>query len=119
MCPRSTGETDGIAAKLLRCGIASEALRRNMPLKSRQQAEGLSRDKFKGDEWSQIRCFSFFCGLSQNFVDSPFLLGGGEKNLILGHLGGADSRRKKLQETAEIRIKQKNAEFLQKLLASA
>ena len=28
--PRSTRETDGIAAKLLRCGIASEALRRNM-----------------------------------------------------------------------------------------
>ena len=25
-------ETDGIAAKLLRCGIASEALRQNMPL---------------------------------------------------------------------------------------
>ena len=32
VCPRSTRETDGIAAKLLRCGIASEALRRNMPL---------------------------------------------------------------------------------------
>ena len=32
MCPRSAGETDGIAAKRLRCGIASEALRRNMPL---------------------------------------------------------------------------------------
>ena len=31
--PRSTRETDGIAAKLLRCGIASEALRRNMPLR--------------------------------------------------------------------------------------
>ena len=33
VCPRSTGERDGIAAKLLRCGIASEALRRNMPLR--------------------------------------------------------------------------------------
>ena len=32
VCPRSTRERDGIAAKLLRCGIASEALRRNMPL---------------------------------------------------------------------------------------
>ena len=32
MCPRNTRETDGIAAKLLRCGIAGEALRRNMPL---------------------------------------------------------------------------------------
>ena len=32
VCPRSTRETDGIAAKLLRCGIASEALRRNMRL---------------------------------------------------------------------------------------
>ena len=32
MCPRCTQETDGIAAKLLRCRIASEALRRNMPL---------------------------------------------------------------------------------------
>ena len=30
VCPRSTRERDGIAAKLLRCGIASEALRRNM-----------------------------------------------------------------------------------------
>ena len=29
--PRCTRETDGIAVKLLRCGIASEALRRNMP----------------------------------------------------------------------------------------
>ena len=33
MCARSTRERDGIAAKLLRCGIASEALRRNMPLR--------------------------------------------------------------------------------------
>ena len=32
VCPGSTRETDGIAAQLLRCGIASEALRRNMPL---------------------------------------------------------------------------------------
>ena len=31
-CPRSTRETDGIIAKLSRCGIASEALRRNLPL---------------------------------------------------------------------------------------
>ena len=31
-CPRCTRITDGIAAKLLRCGIASEALRQNMPL---------------------------------------------------------------------------------------
>ena len=31
-CPRSTRETDGIAAKLSRCGIDSEALRPNMPL---------------------------------------------------------------------------------------
>ena len=31
--PRSTTERDSIAAKLLRCGIASEALRRNMPLR--------------------------------------------------------------------------------------
>ena len=29
MCPRCTWETDGIAAKLLRCGMASEALGRN------------------------------------------------------------------------------------------
>ena len=33
MCPSCTRDTDGIAAKLLRCGIASEALRRNMPLR--------------------------------------------------------------------------------------
>ena len=33
MCPRCTRETDGIAAKLLQCGIASEALQRNMPLR--------------------------------------------------------------------------------------
>ena len=32
---RCTEERDGIAAKLLRCGIASEALRRNMPLRKR------------------------------------------------------------------------------------
>ena len=32
VCPSCTRDTDGIAAKLLRCGIASEALRRNMPL---------------------------------------------------------------------------------------
>ena len=32
MCPSCTRDTDGIAAKLLRCGIASEALQRNMPL---------------------------------------------------------------------------------------
>ena len=32
MCPSCTRDKDGIAAKLLRCGIASEALRRNMPL---------------------------------------------------------------------------------------
>ena len=30
VCPRSTRERDGIAAKLLRCGITSEALRRNI-----------------------------------------------------------------------------------------
>ena len=34
VCPSCTRDTDGIAAKLLRCGIASEALRRNMPLSS-------------------------------------------------------------------------------------
>ena len=33
MCPTCTRDTDGIAAKLLRCRIASEALRRNMPLR--------------------------------------------------------------------------------------
>ena len=33
VCTRCTRETDGIAAKLLRCGIASEALRQNMPLR--------------------------------------------------------------------------------------
>ena len=32
VCPSCTRDTDGIAAKLLRCGIASEALRRNMQL---------------------------------------------------------------------------------------
>ena len=32
VCPSCTRDTDGVAAKLLRCGIASEALRRNMPL---------------------------------------------------------------------------------------
>ena len=32
VCPSCIRDTDGIAAKLLRCGIASEALRRNMPL---------------------------------------------------------------------------------------
>ena len=31
--PRCARETDGIAAKLLRCGIASEVLRRSMPLR--------------------------------------------------------------------------------------
>ena len=36
MCPSCTRDTDGIAAKLLRCGIASEALRRNMPLSWRR-----------------------------------------------------------------------------------
>ena len=34
MFPSCTRDADGIAAKLLRCGIASEALRRNMPLSS-------------------------------------------------------------------------------------
>ena len=38
MCPRSTSETDGIAAKLVRWGIAREALRRNLPL-SRQNRQ--------------------------------------------------------------------------------
>ena len=33
VCPSCTRDTDGIAAKLLRCGIASEALRRNMLLR--------------------------------------------------------------------------------------
>ena len=33
VCPKSIGETDGMAAKLLRCGMASDALRRNMPLR--------------------------------------------------------------------------------------
>ena len=33
VCPSCTRDTDGIAAKLLRCGIASEAQRRNMPLR--------------------------------------------------------------------------------------
>ena len=32
--PKEPRERDGIAAKLLRCGSASEALRRNMPLSS-------------------------------------------------------------------------------------
>ena len=31
--PRSSRETEGIATKLLQCGIASKALRRNMPLR--------------------------------------------------------------------------------------
>ena len=34
VCPSYTRDTDGIAAKLLRCGIASEVLRRNMPQSS-------------------------------------------------------------------------------------
>ena len=34
VCPSCTRDTDGIAAKLLRCGIASEVLRRNMPLRA-------------------------------------------------------------------------------------
>ena len=33
VCPRCTRETDGIAAKLLQCGIASEVPQRNMPLR--------------------------------------------------------------------------------------
>ena len=36
MCPRCIRETDGIVAKLVRYGIASEALRRNWPLSNRQ-----------------------------------------------------------------------------------
>ena len=36
MCTSCTRDTDGIVAKLLRCGIASEALRRNMPLRYKQ-----------------------------------------------------------------------------------
>ena len=40
VCPSCTRDTGGIAAKLLRCGIASEALRRNMPLSSGGTPEG-------------------------------------------------------------------------------
>ena len=40
VCPRCTRETDGIAAKLSRCGIASEAVRQNMPLSSGCCMEG-------------------------------------------------------------------------------
>ena len=36
VCPSCTRDMEGIAAKLWRCGIASEALRRNMPLRERQ-----------------------------------------------------------------------------------
>ena len=32
VCPSCARETDSVAAELLRCGIASEALRRNLPL---------------------------------------------------------------------------------------
>ena len=42
MCPRSTRETDGIAAKLLRCGIASEALRQNLPLRHWYEVKRIS-----------------------------------------------------------------------------
>ena len=35
VCSRRTRETDGIAAKLLQCGITSEALQRNLPLSSK------------------------------------------------------------------------------------
>ena len=52
----STRETDGIAAKLLRCGIASEALRRSMPLRARlkfsSKIEHFKRDRF----FSMISC---------------------------------------------------------------
>ena len=41
---RSTRETDGIAAELLRCGIASEALHRSMPLiREKQRGGGKTR----------------------------------------------------------------------------
>ena len=39
VCPSCTRDTDSIAAKLLRCGIASEALWRNMPLRCRSRCE--------------------------------------------------------------------------------
>ena len=38
---KSTRATDGITAKLLQCGIASEALRRNMPLRSQTSWESM------------------------------------------------------------------------------
>ena len=53
VCPKSTWERDSIAAKLLRCGIASEALRRNMPLSDHTKTTALSTEnagKKQGEE---------------------------------------------------------------------
>ena len=43
-------ETDDIAGKLLRCRIASEALRRNMPLSTVSSVQGMSRFREKQAE---------------------------------------------------------------------
>ena len=57
MCPSCTRDTDGIAAKLLRCGIASEALRRNMPLSWKSLANGDFIRYVYWRNWSPLRKF--------------------------------------------------------------
>ena len=57
MCPSCTRDTEGIAAKLLRCGIASEALRRNMPLRPSRlpamlQSKSANLDACKLNRWA-------------------------------------------------------------------
>ena len=50
--PWSTRETDGIAAKLSRCGIASEALWRNMPLSTQATSPVLEYTENEFGTWS-------------------------------------------------------------------
>ena len=45
MSPRCTQETDGIAGKLVQCGIVSEALRRNWPLSQDRHTTVVSAHK--------------------------------------------------------------------------
>ena len=56
VCPRCPQETDGMLAKLVQCGIASEAPRRNEPLGSYYAVIDLIMGLFRGAVFSMAGC---------------------------------------------------------------
>ena len=108
VCPRrSTRETDGIAAKLLRCGIASEALRRYKPLRTDISiTEKGSRTKHQPKEEVFRTDILWTSGGHSRGYPSPKLRSGHSKSWKNKHLG-ADIHDPKERTSTTLRDSQK------------